>query len=129
VIAQDDLFLEKARESLAGADSELAQGRYNNCANRCYYACFQAAIWALDRAGIYPQGASGEWSHAFVPAQFDGQLIGRRKVYSPELARNYALRERADYAAGPVSQTETSRALRRARSFVQAIASTAEGMR
>jgi hypothetical protein len=66
VITRDDLFLEKARESLAGADSEFAQGRYDNCANRCYYACFQAAIWALDRAGIRPQGASGEWSHAMV---------------------------------------------------------------
>ena len=133
MITRDDLFLEKARESLAGADSEFAQGHYDNCANRCYYACFQAAIWALDRAGIRPRGASGEWSHAFVPAQFDGQLIGRRKVYSPELrtvlARNYALRERADYEPGPVSQTETSRALRRARSFVQAMASNGERTR
>ena len=37
-------FLVKAEESLAGAESEYVNGRYNNCANRCYYACFQAAI-------------------------------------------------------------------------------------
>ena len=35
------IFLAKAEESLAGAESEYANGRYNNCANRCYYACFQ----------------------------------------------------------------------------------------
>ena len=33
-------YLEKAVESLAGAESEYVNGRYNNCANRCYYACF-----------------------------------------------------------------------------------------
>ncbi len=32
------LFMEKAQESLAGAESEAANGRHNNCANRCYYA-------------------------------------------------------------------------------------------
>src|SRR5205823_6359850 len=42
---------DKALESLAGAESELANGRYNNAANRAYYACFQAAIAALQRAG------------------------------------------------------------------------------
>jgi hypothetical protein len=28
-------YLVKAIESLAGAESEFAAGRYNNCANRC----------------------------------------------------------------------------------------------
>ena len=41
------LYLTKAEESLRGAESEYTQGRYNNTANRCYYACFQAAIAAL----------------------------------------------------------------------------------
>jgi uncharacterized protein (UPF0332 family) len=40
--AQD--YLTKAQESLAGADSELAHCRFNNCARDAYYACFQAAI-------------------------------------------------------------------------------------
>jgi uncharacterized protein (UPF0332 family) len=47
-------YLEKAIESLAGAESEFANRRYNNCANRCYYAMFQAAIAALMAAGIHP---------------------------------------------------------------------------
>ena len=33
-------FLAKAEENLAAAESELAHGRYNSCANRSYYACF-----------------------------------------------------------------------------------------
>lgn len=126
MLAQGDLFLDKARESLAGAEAGFSAGRYNNCANRCYYACFQAAIAALRRAGIRPRGASGEWSHAFVPAQFDGLLIGRRKLYPAglrgSLARNYALRQTADYETDLVTQGAAARALRRTRDFVQAIA-------
>ena len=119
------LFLEKALESLAGAESELANGRYNNCANRCYYACFQAAIVALTRARVTPRGGSGAWSHAFVPAQFDGELVNRRKLYPTELRgtlnRAYKLRSKADYEINAVSQTEASRALRRSQAFVGAV--------
>jgi hypothetical protein len=46
------VFLLKAEESLSGAESEFANDRNNNCANRCYYACFQAAIAALLTEGI-----------------------------------------------------------------------------
>jgi uncharacterized protein (UPF0332 family) len=52
VIDLASLFMAKALECLAGAESELANKRYNNCANRAYYACFQAAIDALTREGI-----------------------------------------------------------------------------
>ncbi len=54
------VYLEKARESLAGADSERGNHRYNNCANRAYYACFQAAITMLLDAGV-PLSPSGRW--------------------------------------------------------------------
>ena len=37
-------YLDKAAESLAGAASEFVNRRYNNCANRAYYACFQSAV-------------------------------------------------------------------------------------
>ena len=50
------IYLAKATESLQTAESEFANGRYNSCANRCYYACFQAAIAALLREGIRPRG-------------------------------------------------------------------------
>ena len=127
------LYMERASESLAGADSEVANGRYNNAANRAYYACFQAAIAALRWAGVTPRRASGEWSHAFVPAQFDGELINRRKLYPPELrgtlSLNQILRTKADYHEARVSHTEASRALRRARAFVEAIQVTGGGSR
>jgi uncharacterized protein (UPF0332 family) len=119
------LFLVKADESLAGAEREFAHGAFNNCANRCYYACFQAAIHALMSASIRPSGGRGDWSHAFVQAQFVGQLVNRRKVYPAELrnvlGRNYLLREAADYKGGGVQAVEASRALARTRAFLGAI--------
>jgi uncharacterized protein (UPF0332 family) len=123
MIEQEEIFLAKARESLAGAESEFVNGRYNNAANRCYYAVFQAARVALERAGIQPRGA--QWSHEFVPSQFDGQLIYRRKLYPTELrgmlAQNYTLRQAADYGDDLVSRTQAQRALRRTRTFIETI--------
>lgn len=120
-----EAFIDKAVESLIGAESEFDGGRSNNCANRVYYACFQAAIAALHAAGIVPRGTSGQWSHAFVPAQFDGILINRRRLYPTELrnalAQTYALRQKADYRRDSVNRTEAARMLRHARSFVEAI--------
>jgi uncharacterized protein (UPF0332 family) len=125
MFAQDSIFLIKARESLAGAHSEFANDRFHNCSNRCYYACFQAAIAALQRAEIAPRGASGQWSHAFVPAQFDGQLINRRKLYPTTLRGTlslaYTRRQVADYTEDVVSRTQAERILRRTHAFVQAV--------
>lgn len=117
------LYLAKAEESLAGAESELVNGRYNNCANRCYYACFQAAIAALITAGIRPDGR--QWSHEFVDGQFSGQLVNRRKLYPADLrdvlTSLLELRQIADYRSSYVSQTRVSRALRRARLLIDTV--------
>ena len=125
-----DVFLAKAQESLAGAASELLNGRYNNAANRSYYACFQGAIAALDQAGIRPPGRPGEWGHAFVQAQFAGQLINRRKLYPAALrdalTQTQAIREQGDYHAGHVSYAQATRAVGRARAMVTAVAARAE---
>jgi uncharacterized protein (UPF0332 family) len=119
------LYLAKAEESLGGAESELVNGRYNNCANRCYYACFQAAVAALIRANVLPTSDDGQWSHGFVEGHFAGQLVNRRKLYPAELrdvlTRNLELRQTADYRPTYVSQVQVSRALRRSRLFVDAI--------
>ena len=123
----EPIFLSKARESLAGAESEFANERYNNCANRCYYAVFQAAVAALDEHGFAPPRGRGRttWSHEALPATFVGELINRRKVYPPELretlTRSASLREAADYRHDLVSDTQASRALRRTRTFVETI--------
>lgn len=128
--AADVLYLYKAQESLAGAESEFANGRYNNCANRCYYACFHGAVYALLRSGIAPAQTQRGWGHSFVQAQFVEQLINRRKLHPPTLrdvlARNIVLRQTADYRDDHVTQTQALRALRRSREFVATV-QTREG--
>jgi uncharacterized protein (UPF0332 family) len=117
------IYLAKALESLVGAESEAVNGRHNNCANRCYYACFQAAIAALLRAGI--TSPSPHWSHEFVQGQFVGDLINRRKIYPTALRSvlidTLGLRLTADYRGVNVNSRETGRALRWTRSFVEAV--------
>jgi uncharacterized protein (UPF0332 family) len=116
------IYLTKAYESLLTAESEFANGRYNSCANRTYYACFQAAIAAILTEGIRP---AGQWNHQFVQAQFVGVLINKRKRYESELRRvladNQSLRDKADYRPEFVTATQALRALRRTRLFVTAI--------
>jgi len=94
-------------------------------ANRCYYACFQAAIAALLRIGIRPPDPCTGWGHGYVQAQFAEQLIRRRKAYPADFAdvllRLMALHRTAGYRGEPVSETQASRALRRARQFVAGI--------
>jgi uncharacterized protein (UPF0332 family) len=117
------VFLEKALESLATAESEFAEARYNSCANRCYYACLQAAVAALLNEGIRSPG--NKWGHDFVQAQFSGQLINRRKLYGGDLRTvltdNQIVRNRADYTAEHVTAIQAGRALRKAHNFVNAV--------
>ncbi len=118
-------YLEKAEESFAGAESEYINSRYNNCANRCYYAAFQAAIYALAHAGITPPGHEAEWGHEFVRSQFIGQLINRRKLYPASLRtvleQNRALRQTADYRRDHVTDVRAGRAIRRTEEFLGAV--------
>jgi uncharacterized protein (UPF0332 family) len=71
------IYLPKAIESLLTAESEFADGRYNSCANRSYYACFQAAIAAILSEGIRP---AGQWNPQYVQAQFVGVLSRTSKI-------------------------------------------------
>lgn len=119
----EQIFITKAEESLAGAESEFVNGRYDNTANRCYYACFQAAIAALARHGIESRG--NLWGHAFVQAQFPGEMVNRRKLYHAALRdtlnQNLAIRQRADYELQYISEIQAMRGLRRTREFLEAI--------
>ena len=125
-----DAFLAKARDSLEGAASELTNGRYNNAANRSYYASFQAAIAALDLASIRPPVGKTEWGHAFVQGQFTGLLVNRRKLYPAALrdvlTQTQAVREQADYRTSRVSHAQATRAVGRARAVVTAVAARAD---
>jgi uncharacterized protein (UPF0332 family) len=124
MIDQQQLFLVKAEESLEGAESEFGNHRYNNVANRAYYACFQGATYALVQAGVASVDRE-QWPHEFVQGQFVLQLINRRKVYPGELrdtlSRNLIVRQRADYEVRQVTEVEARRALDRTRRFLAAI--------
>jgi uncharacterized protein (UPF0332 family) len=125
MIERHRVFREKAQENLASAQSEFINGRYNTCARSCYYACFQAAIYALAQAGIQPRRTDGQWGHDFVQAQFNGELINRRKRYPvglrPTLSQTYALRETADYTTDHVTELRAARAVTRTESFIETI--------
>jgi uncharacterized protein (UPF0332 family) len=125
MVERSSVYLDRARESLAGAESEFVNHRYNNSANRSYYAVFQAAIHALLTAGFRPQGTADHWGHDYVQAQFIGQLINRRKRYPADLRntleQNYRLREAADYRRDPVTEVRAARAAQRAETFVTAV--------
>jgi len=120
-----DAFLRKAEESLKSAESEYANRRYNSCANRCYYACFQAAVAALLAGGVGPRDSSGQWGHDYVQAAFAGLLINRRKLYPSRFGSTlpdlYDLRQTADYMPRLVTRKQADRALRRSREFVQVV--------
>lgn len=126
-----DIYLSKAQDSLAGAASEYANGRFDNCANRAYYACFQAAVAALVRERIAPPHQADQWGHDFVQVRFVGQLINRRKRYPTVLRETLIwglrLRQTADYKAERVTAVQASRGLARARQFVGAVASAGGG--
>ena len=126
MIERESIFLAKAEESLAGAESEFINDRYNNSANRAYFACFQAAIHALISAGIRSPAATEQWGHDFVQARFVGDLINRRKRYPAELRtaleQNFRLRAAADYGYDRVTEVRAARAVRRAEVFVAAVA-------
>lgn len=121
------MYLGKSSESLQTAESEFANGRYNSRANRCYYACFQAAIAALMLEGVQPRG---RWTHESVQAQFAGQLINRRKLFGADLGQvlpeNQTVRVEADYRPKHVTGVQAGRAPRKARMFVNAVQQRSE---
>jgi uncharacterized protein (UPF0332 family) len=110
-------------ESLAGAESEFAQARLNNCANRAYYAAFQAAIAALLENDIHASGS--RWPHEFVHAEFADRLVNRRYVYPSALRRTLQdlqrIRHQADYWGGTITRAQARHSVRLSREFVQAI--------
>jgi uncharacterized protein (UPF0332 family) len=120
-----ELYLAKARLSLAGAQSELEQRRFDNAANRAYYACFQAAVAGLIWAGFRSPGGAATWDHGFVQARFVGELINRRKRYAADLrdtlSATIRLRHKADYQYDSVTIDQAIRMVRRATRFVEEV--------
>jgi len=68
-------FLNKAQENFKAAQISFDNECYNACANRAYFAAFQAAVAALVDKGI----KSEKNEHAWVQSEFNFQLIKRKK--------------------------------------------------
>jgi uncharacterized protein (UPF0332 family) len=115
--------LQKAIESLAGAESEYAQARFNNSANRAYYAAFQAAVAALLQHGIHASGS--RWPHQFVHAEFADKLVNRRHLYPARLRKTLEelqrIRHQADYRGSTITEARARRSMRLSREFVRAV--------
>ena len=125
MIELNSVFLEKARENLAAAQSEFINSRYNTCASRAYYGCFLGAIFALAENGVRPAREDGQWGHDFVQAEFNRQLINQRKLYPSALRttldQNRTLRRVADYTTDRVTEVRADRAVARAERFLEAV--------
>ena len=119
-----EVYWRKAVESLAGAQSECASARYSNCANRAYYAAFQAAISTLLQNGI--RHPAGRWPHTFVQSEFVGKLINRRRSFPSELrgtlAELQSVRHRADYGGAMIARSDAARSLSQSQKFIDAVA-------
>lgn len=118
---EEEIHRLKALECLTGAESEAAGGRYNNAANRAYYAWFHAAMVAFLRAGY----RRDLWSHNEVQALFAGQLVTRRPQYalsSRSILNDVAqVRVMGDYETRMVSGSLARGVLRDARRFVDLV--------
>ena len=94
----DDIFLNKAEESLAGAASEMANRRTQ--LRQLQLLClFPRGGFGAIRGGIAP-GSDGQWSHSAVQAQFAGVLVNRRKRFSSDLERHIVADDDATTSGG-----------------------------
>jgi len=114
-------FLSKAKENLKIARISFEQECYNACANRAYFAAFQAAIAALADKGI--QNRKND--HAWVQSEFNRRLIKNRKVY-PDKMKTYLLnmqdvRNHADYSVEKIGKKLAGRQLGRADEMIMSI--------
>ncbi len=115
--------IEKAQEALRAAELCFGEKLYNSTANRAYYAMFQAAVVALERAGFQPQG--DRWSHENLQASFARELIHRRKLYPRSIAsflpNGMRLRHQADYYEQFLSEKQAREILKSAQMFLSLV--------
>ena len=70
-------FLSKAHDTLLAAQVLLEKELYDSCANRAYYAAFQAALAALTSFGLKAEKSEHKW----VQATFNSELLHKRKLF------------------------------------------------
>lgn len=114
-------FLNKAKENLKVAQICFDNGFYDACANRAYYAAFQAAIAALADKGI----KTDKNDHKWVQATFSGTLVKQRKVYPGKL-KSYlmdmqTIRNQGDYTHENVTKRLAFQQLSKAKEVVELV--------
>ncbi|MCP4345618.1 MAG: HEPN domain-containing protein [Desulfobacterales bacterium] len=114
-------FFSKAKENLKIAQMSFDNECYNACANRAYFAAFQAAVAALADKGIRNE----KNDHAWVQSEFNFRLIKRQKIYPAKL-KSYLLdmqhvRNIADYSLKNISKKLAREQLSQAAKMIYAI--------
>ncbi len=114
-------FFSKAVENLKIAQLSFEHECYNACANRAYFAAFQAAVAALSAQGI----RSEKNEHSWVQSEFNFRLIKRKKIY-PSKIKAYLLdmqeiRNKADYSEKDIGKKTAYRQLSRATEMINLI--------
>ena len=117
----ETVFFEKAKVNFEAARICFENGLYDPCANRAYYAAFQAAISALINKGIKRE----KFDHKWVQAEFSEKLIKIQKVY-PSKLKSYLIemqliRNRADYEGHHVNRRNASEQMSRAEEMLMYI--------
>ena len=104
-MAQEDRWREIARRALLSAERLYQEGDFRGCANRAYYAAYQAATGASVKHGDQNQFPAG-WNnpaHDQLPEliQNNGDLaVSTRRRVSTHLIALRSTREDADYRPG-----------------------------
>ena len=116
-------FWIKAYENLRVAQLCFDNGFYNACANRAYYAMYQAAIAILIANGFPP--TQKHIDHGWVQSVFARELINRKKIFPGKFRRylfdSQIIRNDADYDEASINQKTAKRQLNRCREFVDSI--------
>lgn len=116
-------WMNKALENFKAAQLCFERDCFNACANRLYYAMFQAGAAALLKNGVKPAGE--KIGHDWLQAAFAEQLIHRRKIFArkfrPYLSDAYRVRELADYRPSPVGKKVVAGELKKAKELIDVI--------
>jgi uncharacterized protein (UPF0332 family) len=119
------VYLAKARNNLRTAQHAYAQGDYDSCASRAYFAVFHGEIATLIKLTAFRQD---RWGHDRVQGEFNRRLIRARKLLPTALRSIHndliGRRHIADYTDQHLSARIVEHCLRQAAETLTAILGT-----
>lgn len=115
-----ELFIQRSHNNIKAAQLLSDAGLHDACANRIYYAVFDAAFVACMHYGV-----KIEPEHAKVLSAFCGELIARKKLFPASVKESLyelqKIRIKADYGEVAVSKTTASNALKTGKQIVYTV--------